>query len=162
MFLFGTGIHIFAIQRNVNLLRLAAFRIEFVKVTAMLIDNHLSIRTGELHIIVRVIGHLFGFSGFGVVHKQVHGHIPIRSEKDLVANPHREDILSHVVRFGRRIVDPDIVGHTATIIFPIAEFAECPVICQLFAIGRVRAETSFGQRQHLRHTTFVGDAPQFA
>ena len=167
MLQFGTSVDIFTIQRDGDLLRLAALRIEFVEITAMLIDNHLTIRAGELYVIVGVIGHLFGFASLGVVDKQVHGHIPIRREKDLVANPHRKDILSLVVRdighlLGCRIVDPDVVGHTATIIFPVAEFTEGPVISQLFAIGRVRAEATFGQRQRLRHSTLFGNTPQFA
>ncbi len=87
---------------------------------------------------------------------QVHAGVAIRDEINfVVGSPHWADILGRVVGevfggAGFEIVNPNIVGHAASIIFPGAELAEDAVVSHFGIVGRKGAETAPGHRQLLR------------
>ena len=64
--------------------------------------------------------------------------------------------------FGFGVVYPHVVGHTALVVFPSAELAEHSVVGQPFAIGRIAAKSTLGQRNLFWHTTIGRDCHQHA
>ena len=166
MFLLRTGIHILTVQGDMNLFRLTSLRVQTIKITSMFINNGIAVRARELYVIIRIVRNLLGLSGFGVIDKQIHRHVTVGRKEDLIPDPHRENILSHVIRdirylLGFCIIDPDIIGHSSTIIFPATELTEYTVIGQLFPIWRIGTESTFGQRKRFRHSSFLAYPPKF-
>ena len=160
-----TGVDQVRSKSDVDLLSLLGGGIELVEETSLLKHDQLAVGAGELHIVILKVGDLGGGLGLGVVDKDIHCHIPVRNKEDLVAYPHREDILSGVVGDLLdllAIIDPDLVGHTATIVFPCAELPHHAVVSQLLAIGRIAAETTLRKRKLLRHTTVDRHFPEFS
>ena len=164
---FGTGLQVIGMQGDVNLLALARFGVELIEVASLLKDDDASISRGELHIIVGKVGHLLRLVGTGVVAEEVHRHVAVAGKEDFLTNPHREDVLRHVVGnvghlllFG--IINPYIIGHATAVVLPGAEFAEHAVVGQLLAIRRIAAEAPFGQRQCLGHALLGRYAPELA
>ena len=73
---------------------------------------------------------LFRFLRGKIDTEQIHPAIAIGDEINFVVrSPHRADVLGRIIgqifgRAGFEIVDPNIVGHSAAIMFPGPEFAE--------------------------------------
>ena len=148
-----------------NLLGSARLRVEAIEVAAVLVDNLTSIGAGELDVVVRIVGHLLRLPVSGVVDKEVHRLVAVGDEVDVLANPHRADVLRHVVGqvlhlLGRGVVQPDVVGHAAAIILPVAELAEDAVVRHALAIRRVAAKSTLGQGQGLGHAAADGGHPK--
>ena len=80
-----------------NLFTLLGLRIQLEKEAAFLIDDPFPVGRREPDVVVLPVGHLGYGLGVGVVHEQVHDHVPVRCEIDLVPDPHREDVLRIVV-----------------------------------------------------------------
>ena len=65
--------------------------------------------------------------------EEVHPAVAIRNEIDFVIrSPHRADVLRGIVgqvfgRAGFEIINPNVVGHAAAVMFPCAEFPEYAV-----------------------------------
>ena len=158
---------VLAVEIYRNLLAALGRRVKHIEVAAVLEHDLAATTVGKLHIILGKVSHLLRRARTGVIDKDVHAVIAVAHEIDFVANPHGIDILGNVVghvghRLGLSVIDPDVVGHAALVVFPGAELAEDAVIGQLSAIGIVTAKTAFGQRQLLRHTAIDGCTPQFA
>ena len=63
-------------------------------------------------------------------------------------------VVGHVFHLlGSRVIHPDVVGHTALVVFPGAELAHHAVVGHLFAVGRVAAEATLGKRNGLRESS---------
>ena len=127
-------------QRHIDLLRFLLGRIQFINVTAILKYDRLAIAAGEFTIIFCEVGHLAGLFRLGVIGEKIHRVVTVREEIDLVANPHREDVLCLVVGdvfylLGSGIIDPNIICHTTLVVFPSTEFTHHAVVRKLFAIG---------------------------
>ena len=142
-------------------------RVEAIDISGIFEHNHATAATREFHIVVGEIGHLGSGFGDSVVDEYVHAIVAVADVVDFVANPHRSNVLTYGVgdignRLIGRVVNPYIVGHTALVVFPSAKFAEYAVVGEAFAVGRVRAEATFGQRQFLRHTAVERRYPEFA
>ena len=76
------------------------------------------------------VGELLCFLRDKIDNKQIHPAVAIGNEIDLVVrSPHRANVLGRIVgqvfsRAGFEIVDPNVVGHSAAIMFPSSELAE--------------------------------------
>ena len=134
-----------------------------VNKTAVLEDDRLVAQGRILHIILRKIRQLLRFLALQVVAVHVHPLvlIAVGHEIDLVAVPHREDILSRVLGdvlrvAALKIIDPDIIGLTAAVALPCTELAEDPVIGYLLAVRRKRTPGTSGEGQLIRHTAVNG------
>ena len=101
------------------------------------------------------MGELLGFLRREIDNEQIHAVVAVGDKIDLVVrSPHRADVLGGVVRqifgsAGFEIVDPNVVRHAATIMFPCAELPEHLVISHLGVIRRKRNETAARHRQLL-------------
>ena len=167
MALLGTAVHGIRGQGDVDLLAAAGRRIELVNVTGVLIDDDLAIGAGELDIILVIVGHLLCLLRAGVINEEVHDVVPVGSEEDLIADPHREDVLGDVVGhildlLGLRIPDPDIVGHTAAVVLPGTELTHDAVVRQAFAVRGPGRPAAFRKRIGFRHAAGDGDPPKLA
>ena len=152
-------------QRNLHLLRLFRLRIQLIQETALLEDDPVAVRTGEFHVVIRKVGHLLHLAALRVIDEEVHHPVAVREEKDLVADPHRENVLRLVVRHvrhlpSRLVVNPDVVRHTALVIFPGAELTHDAVVGQPFAVGRIAAEATFGQGNRCGESALLIDRQQ--
>ncbi len=101
-----------------------------------------------------------------VVGKQVHRAVTVGDEVYLIANPHRDYVLCHIVGdvlygLGCRVVDPNIVGHASAVILPVAELSHHAVVSKFFPVRRIGTESAFGQGDGGRHSTFGRHCPQF-
>ena len=156
---FGTAVHVVVLQVDGHFLTLSGLDGVLVDVTAVLEDD-IVLRIGrELAVVFLEIGDLAGLFGLRVIDEQVHDAVSVGEIVDLIADPHGEDVLGIVVADflelgGAHLVDPDIVGLAAPVVFPSAELAEHPVHGQLFAVGRIAAETAFGGRNLFGRTAF--------
>ena len=151
---FGTAVDVVAVQVDRHLLTFAGLHVVLVDVTAVLENDVLLAERGELAVIFREVRDLARLLGLRVVDEEVHGAVAVGEVIDFVADPHREDVLGVVVRDllqlrSPHLVDPDVVGLAAAVVFPSAEFAEHPVEGQLLAVGRVAAEAAFRGRNLL-------------
>ena len=132
----------------------------------MFVDNLPSVGAGELDVVVRIVGHLLRLPVGGVVDKEVHRLVAVGDEVDVLANPHRADVLRHILRqvlhlLGRGVIEPDVVSHAATVILPVAELAEDAVIGHALPIvRREAAKSTLGQRQGMRHAARKRRHPQ--
>ena len=93
--------------------------------------------------------------------------VAVGEEIDLVANPHREDVLRLVVGdvlhlLGCGIIHPDVVRHTTLVVFPRTELTHHTVIGKLFAIRRIATEATLRQRNRLRESTLFIDRVETA
>ena len=154
-------------ESDVDFARLACGGVEGIDVAAFLKHDGVAVGRGELDVEVGEVGHFLGFACEGVVGEEIHGHIAVGDEENLVADPHRGDVLGGIggdVGHGAfcGVVDPDVVGHSATIIFPGAEFAHHAVVGHALSVGRERAEASFGQRYAGGHGAVCGGFPELA
>ena len=123
-------------------LRRTAGEIVPVDLAAVLKDDRMIAEGRKLDVEFREVGQFLRLLRAEIVHIEVEllVLIAVRHEVNLVSCPHREDILCGVVRdVGRRlgleIVDPDIVGLTAAISLPGAEFPEDTVVGHLGSVG---------------------------
>ena len=163
----GAGVDILGVQRDVYLFCLARLGVEAVEVAAVLVNDLLAVRAGELDVIIGIVGHLLRLLGASVVDEEVHRLVAVGDKVDVVANPHGADILRHVVRqvnhfLGLRVVEPDVVRHAAPVVLPVAELTEDAVVGQLLAIRRVTAKAAFGQGQCLGHTAIDRCHPELS
>ena len=101
----------------------------------------LPVGTGELDIVVGVVCNLGDLAAGGIYAEEVHRHVPVRGEIDLLSDPHREYVLRivlhyplHLLRLG--VICPYVVGHSAAIVFPGTELAHHPVVGQGLAVRR--------------------------
>ena len=150
----GTGVNHVGSQGDVDLLGLLRGRIQLVQETALLEDHYLSVGAGELDVEVREIRDLRRGLRGSVVHEYVHVHVAVGCEVYLVSDPHREDILGGVVSnllHALSVIDPDLVGHSAPVVFPGTELPHYAVVSQLLPVGGITAETTFGKGKLLRH-----------
>ena len=166
VFYLTTRINIIRRQLDLYLFRLLGSRIHFIKITSIFKNDRIAVCARELHIVFREISHFSGLFGLCVVDKEIHRTVTIREEEYLISDPHRDNILCDIVRnvfyrFLFRIIDPDIIGHTALIIFPGTEFTHHAVIGQLFSVRRIATETAFRQRDHFRKAAFFIHRIQF-
>ena len=151
---FGTAVDVVILQIDGHFLAFAGLDIIFVDVAAVLEDDILLRIRGEFAVVLGEVGDFARLAREGVVAEEVHRPVTVGEVVDLVADPHREDVLRVVVgdllQFGRtHAVDPDVVGLAAAIVFPGAEFAEHPVHGQVLPVGRIAAEAAFGGRNLL-------------
>ena len=158
---------VLAVQFHVHLVILFAVGVEHIEVAAVFKHDFAASARRKFHIVVGELRHFARYAAHGVVHKDVHGLVAVAHEIDFIAHPHGVDVLSHVVghvfhRAVAGVVNPDVVGHAALVVFPCAEFAEHTVVGHAFAVGSKTAESAFGQRQLLRHAAVAGRAPQLA
>ena len=165
LLVFGTGIDEVGDEGDVDLLGLLRGGIELVEVATLLEDHQLAVGAGELHVEVIERGNLGRGLCLGVIDKDVHRHVAVRGEIDLIADPHREYVLSGVVGDlldGLPVIDPDLVGHTSAVVLPGAELPHHTVVSQFCPVGGIAAETSLGKRQLLGHAALDGDLPELA
>ena len=153
------GIDIVAGQADFYFLALPGGRVELEQETAFFKDDDLAVGAGELDVVILEIGHFLGGLCLGVIDKEVHRQVAVGEEEDFIPDPHREDVLGLVAGdvdhgVGGRVVNPDVVGHAAPVVFPRPEFAEDPVVGQLAAIGRIAAEAAFRQGNGFGHPAF--------
>ena len=151
---FGTAINVVVSEIDGHFLALAGLDVVLVDVAAVF-EDHVVLRVGgELAVVFREVGDLADLLGLGVEDEEVHGPVAVGEEVDLIADPHREDVLGVAVGDrvdlgGAHAVDPDVVGLAAAVVFPGAEFAEHPVHGQILAVGGIAAEAAFGGRDLL-------------
>ena len=147
-----------------DLLGLLGRGIELVEEASLFEDDQLSVGAGELHVEVVELGDLRSGLGLRVIDEDVHGHVTVGGEVDLVSHPHGEYVLGDVVGDFLDllpVIDPDLVGHSATIVFPCTELPHDPVVGEFPAVRGITAETSFRKRDFLRHPALYGDLPEF-
>ena len=163
----AAGIHILGIESDMYLLALAGRRVETVQIPGVLIDNRPAVRARELDIIVGISGHFLRSPGLCIIGKYIHRLVPVGDEEDFVPDPHRDDVLGHIVSdvlylLRGRVVNPDVVRHAATVIFPCTELAEHPVVGHSLPVRRKAAEPAFRQGQAFRHSALRGYFPELA
>ena len=161
----GTGIDHVGSQGDVDLLSLLRRRIEFIEETSLLEDDELAVGAGELDVEIREVGDLRGSLRGSVVHEYVHVHVAVGHEIDLIADPHREDILCSIVSDlldALSVIDPNLVGHTATVVFPCTELPHDTVVSQFLPIGGETAESTLGKGNLLGHSTLYRNLPELA
>ena len=144
------GIDIIGRERDAHLLRFFHGSVHLINIATVLEHDLITKATGELHVVFGEVGHLACLARLRVVDEYVHRVIPVGEEEDLIADPHGEDVLRLVVRHVRhalllRVVDPDVVRHTAFVIFPRTELAHHPVVRQSLAVRGVATEAALGQ-----------------
>ena len=158
----GTGGIALVAHLYVDFCGFARCGVEFVDVAPVLKHYDASVGAWKFHVVLGEISHLGSGFSHGVVAEQVHGVVAVACEENLIANPHGEDVLSYIVgdiiHFpGLGVINPDVVGHTALVVFPGAELAEHAVVGKFLSVGRVAAETAFGQWHLLRHSALGRD-----
>ena len=141
--------------------------VEAVYPSAVLEHYGMSVGARELDVKFLEISHFLCFTALDVIAEQVHRHVPVGSEEDLVPYPHGEDVLRVVIGYvgnllGLGVPYPDIVGHAAAVILPRAEFAHHPVVGQFLAVWRPAAESSFGKGNLRRHASIGRHCPELA
>ena len=98
--------------------------------------------------------------------EQVHSTIAIGDEIDFVVRtPHRTDVLGRIVgqilgRAGFEIMDPNIVGHAAAIMFPGPELAENAVERHFRIVRRKGRESAAWHRHLLRQLGIETDGEE--
>ena len=155
----ATCVDIIGGEGYVHFLRFLRRRIHFIDIASILENDRIPEAAREFHVVLGEVRHLTCLFCLRIVNEQVHRVIPIRKEIDLITNPHRKDILRLIVRnilytFLLRIIHPDIIGHTALIVFPCTELTHYPVVSQLFSVGRIATKAALGQGNHLGKATF--------
>jgi len=145
---------------------LAGGSVHLIDVSAILKHNGIAGSTRKLDIIFGEVGHLCRLPGLRVIDEDIHRTVAVGKEEDIISNPHREDVLSDVVRnvlyrLRGGIVYPDVIRHTALIVFPGTEFAHGTVVGQLLSVGRITTETAFGQGNGFGQATFAVDGIEF-
>ena len=158
----GTGGIALVAHLYVDFCGFARCGVEFVDVAPVLKHYDASVGAWKFHVVLGEISHLGSGFSHGVVAEQVHGVVAVACEENLIANPHGEVVLSYIVgdiiHFpGLGVINPDVVGHTALVVFPGAELAEHAVVGKFLSVGRVAAETAFGQWHLLRHSALGRD-----
>ena len=157
---FGAAPDVVVGELDVHLLRGALLHVVPVDVAAVLEDHEAVGGVGrELAVVFGEGGHLAALLRAGVVHEQVHRAVAVGEVVDLVADPHREDVLGVVVGDllqlgGAHRVDPDVVGLAAPVVLPGAEFAEHPVHREFLPVRGVGAEAALGGGDELRQAAF--------
>ena len=76
---------------------LASLRVEFIKVSSILIYNDFAVRAGEFDIVVCIVGNFLSLFRLGIVDKDVHGHVTVGDKENLVAYPHGDNVLRHII-----------------------------------------------------------------
>ena len=145
---------VLAVKIDGNLLATLCCGVKHIEVTTVLKHNLAAATVGELHVIFGEVGHLLGSTSAGVIDKDVHAVVAVAHVVDFVANPHGINVLGNIIgdvghRLGLGVINPDVVGHPALVVFPCAELAEHAVVSQLGSISIIAAETAFGQWQLL-------------
>ncbi len=155
------------LDEDADLRAFIALNVVAVDVAAVLKDDGFGTQRRELHVELGELGQLPGFLGCDVVDVEVHPlvFVAVREEEDLIAAPHRDDVLGGVVRdvlggLGVEIVDPDVVGHAAAIAFPGAELAEDAVVGELLAVRGIGAESRSRQGEFVGHLARCRDGVQ--
>ena len=163
----GTTVDVVRCQRDGNLDGLAVLRVQPVQPSTILEDDGLAVRGRELDIVVLEVRHLLGLLRLRIVHEQVHDHVPVRGEEDLIADPHGEDVLCVVVRdifhlSGLGVIDPHVIRHAAPVVLPGAEFTHHAVVSQFLPVRGIGAETAFREGNLHRHPAFRTHGPELA
>ena len=140
LFQLRAGKDVIGCQGHVHLLGLLLGGIQFIEVTPILKHDGFTEAAGELAVIFSEVRHLARLFCLCVIGEQVHRVVTVGEEEDLIANPHREDVLRLVVGdvlhlLGSGIIHPDVVSHTALVVFPGTEFTHYPIVGKLFTIG---------------------------
>ena len=156
----STGIDIIRSQDDIYFFRPTGRSIHLIDVSTILKYNRIAGSTREFDIVLGEVGYLFRLPGLCVVNENIHRAVAVGNEKDVITNPHGENVLSNVVRdvFYRLfpgIINPDIISHTTFVVFPGAEFAHGTIVGQLLPIWRVTAETALGQRDGIGQSAFL-------
>ena len=152
-------------EGDVHLLGLFRGGIELVDVSAVLEDDVLAVCAGELDVEVLEIRDLGGRAALGVIHEEVHAHVPVGREEHLVAYPHREDVLGVVggdVPDALAVVDPHVVGHAAAIVLPGAEFAHDAVVCKFLSVSGIAAPAALRKGNLHGHRAVGRHFPELA
>ena len=111
---------------------------------------------------------MFGFFARQVGRKKIHPAIAVGEKIDaVVRSPHWANILCGIVGqvfrlAGLEIVNPDVVRHSAAIMFPSAELPEDAVVRHLRIIGRERNESATRHRHLLRQLGVKADRVKLA
>ena len=137
-------------QFYANLAVISGGGVQLVQPAAVFKHDGLAVGGRELYVIFLEVGNLAGGAGAGVIGEQVHHHISVAGEENLVSYPHGEDILGGVVGnvghlLGLGIVNPDVIGHAAAVVFPGAEFTHHAVVGHLFAVRAPGKPAAFRQ-----------------
>ncbi len=104
-------------------------KIKYRKVSCVFENDAIVAKGRKFDVVIGIIGQFTCCTRFCVIDKEIHGAVAVGAEINIVAMPHRENILIVVISdvcnfFGIEIINPDIISHTAFVIFPGAEFAE--------------------------------------
>ena len=163
----GASVNIVRCERYGNLDGLAVLRVQPVQPAAVLEDDGLAVGGGELHVVLLEVRHLLRLLRLGIVHEQVHDHVAVGGEEDLVADPHREDVLGYVIGdilhlAGLGVIDPHVVRHATPVVLPGAEFAHHAVVGQFLPVRGIGAEAALRERNLRRHAPFRTHGPEFS
>ena len=96
-------------------------------------DNRIFADGWKLDVEILKGGQLFQFFAREINRKKIHSAIAIGGEIDaIIRSPHRADILRRIIgeilgRARLEIVDPNVICHSAAVMFPGPELAEDPV-----------------------------------
>ena len=161
----AAGVDALRVEADVDFLAALRRRVELVQVAGVLEDDQFAVRGGELDVIFPEIGDLGSRAGLRVVDEDVHPVVAVGDEVDLVADPHRHDVLGGIVGdVGDRlaVVDPDVVGLAALVVLPGAELAHRAVVGEFLPVGGVAAEAAFRERDDRAHAAGRRDGPELA
>ena len=130
------------------------FQTHTEQLTTVLINNVFISKRWEFHIIICVVGYFCGLFGIDVVTEDIHCPVAVGAEINLVACPHRENVLCIVVGdickfLGVEVENPDVVSHSAMIVFPSAELTHHSVEGYFLSIGRIAYPAALAERQLL-------------
>ena len=161
------AVHIVRSERDGDLRGLAGLRVQPVQPASVLEDDGLAVGGGELHVVLLEVGDFLGLLRLRIVHEEVHDHVAVGSEEDLVADPHREDVLGDVFGdvfhlAGLGVIDPHVVRHAAPVVLPGAEFAHHAVVGQFLSVRGPGAETALRERNLRGHPALGPHRPELA
>ena len=144
------------LNRNRHLARLFRREIEMPDVASLFENDSTFAERRKLDVVILEGGVLRRFLRREIVTEQIHVPVAIREKVDLIIwRPHRDDVLSLVVRdvldpAGLEIVNPDVVGHAAAVTLPGAELPKDPVVRHLRVVRRKR------EKPAARHGELLG------
>src|SRR5262249_12319940 len=110
----------------------------------------------KLNVVVCEMRELPGFLCRRIDNEQIHAVVAIGNEIDFVVrSPHWADVLRGFVRkifggAGFEVINPNVIRHSAAIMFPGAKLTEYAVVSHLGIVRRKRNETAAWHRQLLR------------
>ena len=128
---------------------LAIAEVVTVQLAAVFIDDVVVAQRRPFDVVISVLSHFLCLLGVVVVNEEVHRAVAVGTEVDFIADPHGEDILRLIVgdvfgSLGLEVMDPNLVGHAALVVFPGAELTHDAVIGHLFAIWGIGEPAAFG------------------